>query len=284
MMNAARLIGPSIAGVLIALVGEGWCFALDALSYVAVIASLMAMHVAARAAAPTHAKFGADLKAGFHYVASFAPIRALLILLAVVSLCGMPYAVLMPVFATVILHGGPHTLGILMGAIGIGAVAGVLWLAARPSVIGLVRVVVAAGTVFGLGLVTFSYTRVLWLAIPVLAITGGGMIVQMAASNTLLQTLADPKMRGRVMSFYTMAFFGMAPFGSLAAGWLGERYGTPFALRLGGGITLLVVAIFFKQIPSLRKVIRPIYEAMGILPAVAEGMRHAAEIAPPSEK
>ena len=284
MMNGARLVGPSIAGVLIALFGEGWCFGLDALSYLAVLASLFAMKLEKRVVEKAKAKFVADLGAGFRYVAGFEPLRAILLLLAVVSFTGMPYTVLMPVFARVILGGGPHTLGLLMGAVGVGAITGVLWLAARTGVDGLEKVVVRGGAVFGLGLVAFSYSKSLWLSLPLLALVGGGMMMQMAASNTLLQTLADEKMRGRVMSFYTMAFFGMVPFGSLAAGWVGDHWGAPIAVRLGGVVTIVAIALFWKQLPNLQRLIRPIYVRLGIIPEVAEGLRQAAEILPPSEK
>jgi MFS family permease len=255
MVNSARLLGPSIAGILISLVGEGWCFGIDAVSYLAVIVSLLMMHLTPRVIEKTKAKFSADLGAGFRYVADFKPLRAILLLLALTSFTGIPYAVLMPVFASQVFKGGPHTLGILMGSAGIGALAGVLWLAARPSVRGLWRVVVIAGSAFGIGLVAFSFVKTIWLAIPILAIVGGGMMVQMAASNTLLQTLSDEKMRGRVMSFYTMAFFGMAPFGSLAAGALGQRYGAQFTVRINGIVTLVAVGLFFRQLPALREVI-----------------------------
>jgi MFS family permease len=284
MVNSARLFGPSIAGVLISLVGEGWCFAIDAFSYLAVLLSLFMMHLVPRVIEKTKAKFSADLGAGFRYVAEFTPLRAILLLLALTSFTGIPYAVLMPVFASQVFKGGPHTLGILMGSAGVGALVGVLWLAARPSVRGLWRVVVISGSAFGLGLVAFSFAKTMWLAIPILAVVGGGMMVQMAASNTLLQTLSDEKMRGRVMSFYTMAFFGMAPFGSLAAGAIGQHYGAPFTVRINGIVTLVAVALFARQLPALRDVIRPIYVKMGILREVADGMSSAAELAPPSEK
>ena len=284
MVNVARLLGPSIAGVLIALVGEGWCFALDAVSYLAVIASLLMMRLEPRAIEKSNARFVADLGAGFRYVAGFAPIRAILLLLAVVSFSGMPYAVLMPVFAREIMKGGPHTLGILMGATGIGAIFGVLWLAQRSQIRGLGRVIVIAGTAFGGGLIAFSYARSMLLAVPLLAIAGAGMMVQMAASNTLLQTISDEKMRGRVMSFYTMAFFGMVPFGSLAAGAIAQRWSAPLAVRLGGVITIFAVLIFFRAIRAMRDVIRPLYAKLGILPEVAEGMRQATEVAPPTGK
>lgn len=266
MMNGARLVGPSIAGVLIALVGEGWCFGLDALSYVAVIASLLAMNVTPRAIAKARGKFVADLGEGFRYVSEFAPLRALLLLLAVTSFTAMPYTVLMPVFARTVLGGGPHTLGLLMASVGVGAVTALLWLASRPDVRGLGRVVVVGGYAFGLALVAFSFSRSLWLSVPLLAVVGAGMMLQMAGSNTLLQTLADDRMRGRVMSFYTMAFFGMVPFGSLAAGVVADRFGAPTAVRIGGAVTLVAMTLFLRKLPALRVIIRPIYVKLGILP------------------
>ena len=267
MVNGARLIGPSIAGVTIAAVGEGWCFALDALSYVAVIASLLAMRLTPRASRRAQKHVLAELAEGFRYVASFAPIRAILLLLACVSLTGMPYVVLMPVFARAVFHGGPHTLGWLMAAAGGGAVVGALWLASRTSVLGLGRVIPSAGAVFGAGLVAFGFSRTLWLAIPLLVLVGGGMMVQMAASNTLLQTLVEEDKRGRVMSFYAMAFFGMTPFGSLIAGVLGARIGAPATVMVGGAATLVAVLLFARTLPSLRKDVRPIYARLGIIDA-----------------
>lgn len=284
MVNVARLVGPSIAGVLIALVGEGWCFTLDAVSYLAVIASLLMMRLKPRVIEKSKQRFVADLGAGFRYVAGFAPIRALLFLLAVVSFSGMPYAVLMPVFAGEVMKGGPHTLGILMGSTGVGAIIGVLWLAQRSQIRGLGRVIVIAGVSFGAGLIAFSYATTLFVAVPLLAIAGAGMMVQMAASNTMLQTISDESMRGRVMSFYTMAFFGMVPFGSLAAGAIAQRWSAPTAVRMGGVVTIVAVLIFFRAIRAMRNVIRPLYAKLGIIPEVAEGMRQATEIAPPTGK
>ncbi|MDI3287206.1 MFS transporter [Polyangium sp. 15x6] len=272
MVNAARLLGPSVAGVLIAAVGEGTCFLIDAISYLGVIASLLMMRLRPAAPAAARSRILADLGEGFRYVASFAPIRALLLLLALVSLAGVPYTVLMPLFAARVLGGGPHSLGLLMGASGIGAVAGALLLASRRSVLGLGRMLVIAGALFGAGLVAFSFSRWLPVSIALMAVVGGGMMVQMAASNTLLQTLVDEDKRGRVMSFYTMAFFGMAPFGSLAAGWLGARLGAPMTVRLGGFVTLVGVAVFLRKLPALRRAARPIYVRLGILPEIASGL------------
>jgi MFS family permease len=284
MVNAARLIGPSVAGILISAFGEGWCFAIDAVSYLAVIVSLLLMHPRAVEKKATHAHVLADLREGFRYVGGFAPIRAILLLLALVSFTGIPYTVLMPIFAGEVLHGGAHTLGILMGATGVGAIVGVLWLASRSSVLGLGRTMWVAGALFGVGLIAFSLSRWLWLSVPLLAIAGGGMMVQMAASNTLLQTLVDEDKRGRVMSFYTMAFFGMMPFGSLAAGWAGARIGAPMTVLCGGVATLVAVGLFMRKLPELRESVRPIYVRLGILPEIAEGLRSAVEINQPAEE
>ncbi|WP_437336042.1 MFS transporter [Sorangium sp. So ce394] len=285
MVNGARLLGPSIAGVLIAAVGEGWCFAIDSISYLAVIASLLAMRIARpERRAAKRGDVLADLREGFRYVSSFAPIRAILLLLAVVSLTGMPYTILMPVFAGEVLHGGAYTLGLLMAASGVGAVAGALWLASRRSVLGLGRALWIAGALFGLGLVGFSFSRSVWLSAPLLALIGGGMMVQMAASNTLLQTIVEEDKRGRVMSFYTMAFFGMAPFGSLIAGWLGGRIGAPATVLWGGVATLAAIGVFVRKLPELRRLTRPIYVRLGILPEIAEALGQTTEMTSPAKE
>ena len=283
MVNAARLIGPSVAGLLIAAVGEGWCFAIDAVSYLAVIASLLAMRLRPRPrVAPTRHIWG-DLHEGFQYVRRFAPIRAILLLLAFISFTAMPYTVLMPIFASEVLHGGPNTLGLLMAATGVGAVVGALWLASRRGVLGLGRTLSWAAAAFGAGLIAFALSRWLWLSAVLLAVTGGGMMVHMAASNTLLQTLVDEDKRGRVMSFYTMAFFGMAPFGSLIGGWLGGRIGAPATVALGGAATLVAVGLFVRKLPELRRQARPVYVRLGILPEIAEGLNRSAELTSPPE-
>ena len=285
MVNGARLLGPSIAGVLIALVGEGWCFFIDAVSYVAVIASLVAMRLRPRPALERARKHVfVELREGFRYAWAFAPIRAILMLLAFVSLTGIPYTVLMPIFASEVLHGGPHTLGLLMAATGVGAVAGALWLAARTTVLGLGRTLSAAGALFGAALIGFALCRALWASTLLLVLAGGGMMVQMAASNTLIQTMVDEDKRGRVMSFYTMSFFGMMPFGSLAAGWLGARIGAPATVAWGGAATVAAVALFVRALPELRRQARPIYERLGILPVIADALNRTAEITSPPEE
>src|SRR4030095_9162968 len=270
MVNAARLLGPSIGGVIIAAVGEGWCFMIDAISYLAVIASLMAMSITPRMLQPTNdANIFQQLREGWTYATSFAPIRNVLLLLALVSLVGMPYTVLMPVFANDILHGGPNTLGVLMAASGIGALAGAMFLAARKSVLGLGKFIpVSAGT-FGAGLIAFSFTRVLWLSLALMVVTGLGFMVQMAASNTVLQTIVEEDERGRVRSFYTMAFMGTAPVGSLLAGSVAERIGAPRTLLFGGIGCILGALWFAPSLSALRRDVRPIYVKIGILPEMA---------------
>ena len=287
MVNAARLLGPSIAGGVIAAVGEGWCFALDAASYLAVIASLLLMRLAPRAARPEAAARGRvlpELREGLAYVARSAPIRSILLLLATVSLVGMPYTVLMPIFASQILHGGPHTLGFLMAATGVGALGGAVYLASRETVLGLGRLIALMSALFGAGLIGFAYSRSLWLSLLLLLATGAGFMVQMAASNTILQTLVEDDKRGRVMSFYTMAFMGTAPFGSLFAGAVAHRIGAPATLALGGAGCLLAAAWFARLLPELRRSVRPIYVRMGILPEMAAGIQTATELSVPPER
>ena len=287
MVNAARLLGPSIGGVIIAAVGEGWCFTLDAISYLAVIASLLLMRLAARAprVKSLEANVLHDLREGWAYVAGSPPIRSILLLLALVSLVGMPYTVLMPVFASKILHGGPHTLGFLMAATGVGALTGAIFLANRRSVVGLGRVIPMMSALFGAGLIGFSLSRTLWLSLLLLLVTGIGFMVQMSASNTLLQTLVDDDKRGRVMSFYTMSIMGVTPFGSLMAGGLAHRFGAPHTLLIGGIGCLLAAAWFASLLPRLRERVRPIYIEKGILPLMAaEGINAATQLTVPPER
>jgi MFS family permease len=279
MVNMARLIGPSLAGIVIAAVGEGYCFLIDGISYLAVIASLLLMHVVRRETVERGARsMLAELREGWVYVSSSTAIRALLLLLALVSLVGMPYTVLMPIFAGNILHGGPNTLGFLMGASGVGALTGAIMLASRKSVLGLGRLVAITSAMFGAGLIGFSQSHWLWLSLPLMFITGLGMIQQMASTNTILQTIVDEEMRGRVMSYYTMAFFGMAPFGSLLAGSVAARIGAPQTLLISGVLCLAGAAWFGIHLQELRRAIRPIYVELGILPEVASGIHSASEL------
>ncbi|HEY4394545.1 MAG TPA: MFS transporter [Polyangia bacterium] len=277
MVNAARLIGPSVAGILIALFGEGWCFAIDAASYLAVIASLLAMRLEPRPTAPRKTRVSAELVEGLRYVVGHLPIRSVLLLLAVVSLMGMPYAVLMPIEATSVLHGQADTLGFLMAASGAGALGGALYLASRTSVLGLGRVIGVSAAIFGASLIGFALSHTLWLSLVLMVPTGMGMMVQMAASNTIVQTLVDEDKRGRVMSFFAMAFFGTVPFGSLLAGSLAQRIGAPRTIGLGGIVCVVGAALFFRALPEIRRHARPTYQRLGILPEVAEGLQSASQ-------
>ncbi len=285
MVNLARLIGPSVAGIVIALTGEGWCFLIDGISYIGVIVGLLMMRITRRDSAP--AKRGSAMlqfTEGFKYAFGFRPIRSIMLLLALVSLVGVPYSVLMPVFAKTVFQGGPRTLGLLMTSSGCGALLGALWLAQRKSVIGLGRVIPIAGALFGAGLIAFSFTHVLWLAIPCLVVAGFGFVVQMASSNTVIQTIVDDEKRGRVMSFYMMAFLGTAPFGSLMAGWLSSRIGAAETLLLGGSCCIVGALFFARALPAIRDAVRPIYVRLGILPEVAAGLASAAAVSVPPEQ
>jgi MFS family permease len=283
MVNAARLIGPAVAGALIAAVGEGWCFFVDALSYLAVLASLLMMRIQRRPRATKSTRVLHEMREGFRYASGFAPIRAVLLLLAVVSLMGVPYMVLLPVIAREVLGGGAGTLGALTAASGLGALMSALYLASRKTVLGLGRVIVASAALFGVGLIGLARVSVLWLALPVMLVTGAGMMLQMASSNTVLQTIVDEDKRGRVMSLFAMAFFGTAPLGSLLAGTLASRMGAQNTILVGGGVCVVASAVFFRALPELQRVVRPIYVRMGILPEVAQGMQSAAQLTRPPE-
>jgi MFS family permease len=206
-----------------------------------------------------------ELATGFRYVRDFQPIRTVLILLALVSTMGMPYAVLMPAFASKILHGGPNTLGILMGMSGVGALMGAIYLASRQSVIGLGSVIATSVSVFGVALVIFAMSRALWLSIAVLPLVGAGFMVALASSNTVLQTIVEEQLRGRVMAFYAMAFLGTAPIGSLFAGVLAEHLGEPATVVIGGVACILGGLWFRSRLARLRELVRPIYIERGIL-------------------
>ncbi len=266
MVNLARLIGPSIAGVLIAATSEGWCFLVDGVSYLAVITSLLYMRL--RKVEPRRAATSAlhELKEGWSYVTGFLPIRTILLLFALVSLMGMPFVVLMPVFAAKVLHGGPHTLGFLMGAMGVGALASAFSLAVRRNVLGLGRMIPIAAACFGIGLIGFGSSRTFWLSAAAVLVAGFGMIQGMAASNTIIQTIVSEEMRGRVMSYYTVAFVGMAPFGSLLAGTMADAFGAPLTVTLNGAAVLAGAAWFTMRLPSVRRAMRPVYQELGILP------------------
>jgi MFS family permease len=270
MVNLARLLGPALAGLVIAAVGEGYCFAIDGVSYLAVIASLLLMRVPVAPARRAAASMLEQLQEGWSYVTGFRPIRTILTLFAVVSLMGMPFVVLMPIFASQVLHGGPHTLGYLMAASGVGALVSALSLALRKSVRGLTTMIQISAALFGTGLILFGLSRNLALSLVLMLFVGFGMMQGLAASNTVIQTLVPEDKRGRVMSYYTMAFVGMAPFGSLLAGALAHRFGAPHAVMITGACCVAASAWFTTQLPAVRAVMRPIYVELGILQDPAE--------------
>jgi MFS family permease len=260
MVNGARLIGPTIAGPLIAGAGEALCFLLNGLSYMAVIAGLLLMRVQPNAPVGRQTAVLENLREGFHYAFGFPPIRSLLLLLALVSLSGASYTQLLPIFAEQVLHGDARTQGFLVSATAVGAVAGALYLAGRRSVLGLGRVIAWAPAVFGVGLIALGLSRQLWLTLVVMPVIGLGLMVHMASTNTVLQTIVDDDKRGRVMSFYSMAFMGMVPIGSLLAGLLAQFIGAPITVILGGTCCIAGSIAFARRLPSLRLLLRPIYD------------------------
>ena len=264
MVNASRVIGPSIGGIIIAAVGEAWCYLLDGVSYIGVIASLVAMRVAPRAL-PVTSSLLDELRTGFRYVTGFPPVRSALLLLALVSTMGMPYSVLMPAVARNTLGGDSHTLGFLMTASGLGALGGALYLASRRTVIGLGRVIATAACVFGVGLVMFGLSKSTVLSLVVLTVVGGGMMVTMASTNTILQTIVEERLRGRVMAFYTMAFLGTTPIGSLIAGMVADRIGPTNTIIVGGVACIAGGLWFAARLPHFRSYVRPIYIERGII-------------------
>jgi MFS family permease len=265
MFNGARLVGPAIAGLVIASVGAGMCFLIDGVSYIAVIASLLAMKIKPRQITVQTTNVWQRLKEGFIYAFSFPPIRAILLLLALFSFMGMPYMVLIPIFATKILDGDAETLGFLMTASGLGALMGGIYLSSRQSVVGLGKVIAFSPAVLGVGLIIFSQSRLLWLSLLMMLIVGCASILQIASSNTILQTIVEEDKRGRLMSLYTMSFLGILPFGNLAAGALASRIGAPNTVMIGGLFCILGSLIFAKQLPKLTRLIRPLYRKIGLL-------------------
>ncbi|WP_158751823.1 MFS transporter [Acidobacterium sp. S8] len=274
MVNLARLVGPSLAGLVIAATNEGWCFLIDGVSYIAVIISLLMMRVPVVAVKRAAASMVEQLKEGWTYVSGFAPIRTILLLFALLSLMGMPFVVLMPIFAAQVLHGGPHTLGFLMGALGVGALASALSLVLRKSVRGLLKMIPIAAAVFGVGLVGFGLSHMQWLSMALMLVTGFGMMQGLTVSNTIIQTLVPEDKRGRVMSYYTVAFVGMAPFGSLMAGALGHSIGSQRTVMISGVACVAGALWFWSRMKSIRVEMRPVYEQLGIIqpkvPAVVE--------------
>jgi MFS family permease len=267
MVNSARLIGPAIAGLVIAAAGEGWCFLIDGVSYFAVIASLLTMRVQPLNIRRSAASMLEQMREGWDYVSSFRPIRSILLLFALLSLMGWPYSVLLPVFAGQVLHGGAHTLGWLTGASGFGALISAISLAVRKSVAGLTRMAQVAAAMLGSALILFGLSHTLWLSLVLLVFVGFGLIQAASVSNTVIQSLVPEDKRARVMSYYTMAFFGASPFGSLLAGALAHRMGAPHTVMVTGAFCVAGSLWFALELPKIRPVMWPIYQQMGLLPA-----------------
>ncbi len=270
MVNGARLIGPSIAGILIATVGEGWCFLINSISFIAVVVSLLKMRIIEKPKHEKDLKVIKELKEGFVYSFTFGPIKHLIILLAVVSLVSTSVTLLAPIYAKEYLGGGAHTYGFLIAAYGSGALFGAMYLLNKKNVLGLGRLIIYAVIAFGISMILFSFSRVFIISSILIALAGLGTMLHIASTNTLLQTISEESKRGRVMSFYTMAFRGMSPFGSLFAGSAGSFLGAQLTLVLSGAISLVSVMVFYIKLPELRKLIKPIYENLGILPQVSK--------------
>lgn len=260
MFNGARVVGPAVAGIVVAAIGEGWCFFANAVSFIAVITGLLLMRIDR----PRMSVEGSPLEniiEGFKFVVQNGPVHALMILLGLVSFTAMPYAVLMPIFAEDILHGGATALGLLMGCSGVGALCGAITLAMRKTIQGLGRWVAIACSSFGVALILFSFSRQLWLSAILLVPVGFFVMVQMASSNTLIQSMVPDQLRGRVMAVYSMMFMGMAPFGALLAGSIAHKIGAPWTVAMGGMISILGGTIFGLRWPALRPAARELVVA-----------------------
>jgi MFS family permease len=268
IFSSARLVGPAIAGFVIAIAGSGVCFLLDGVSYIAVIAGLLAMRLKKRVTPKEQAvqTILQQLREGYNYAFGFPPIRSILLLIALVSFVGMPYTTLTPIFASEILRGGSETLGLLMGASGFGALIAAVYLSSRSSILGLGKIIAAAPAIFGIALIMFAFSQVLWLSLLAMVLLGASLVLQHTSGNTVLQTIVDEDKRARVMSFYMMAFTSTVTFGNLLAGSLASRIGAPTTLAIGGVFCILGSVLFTKQLPAIRRSVRPIYGKLGLTP------------------
>ncbi|BCL35553.1 MFS transporter [Nostoc sp. MS1] len=267
MINGARLIGPAIGGLLIARVGVAYCFLIDGLSYIAVIAGLLAMTVKPWKENKVNGNPLQQVKEGFIYAFSFPPIRAILLLSTLVSLMGLQNTILVPIFAETILKGGAESLGFLMAASGLGALSGGIYLATRKTILGIGKLIAIAPAVLGVGLIAFAISRYLPLSLFTMLFVGLGTILQIAASNTFLQTIVEDDKRGRLMSLYTMSFLGMIPVGNLLGGALANRIGAPNTLIIDGIACIVGSVLFYRELPTLRKLVMPLYEKKGVIAA-----------------
>jgi MFS family permease len=279
MFNAARMIGPALGGLMIGLFGEGPVFVVNAISYAGVLGALAALRLPHEPTEQTSSVL-TSVAEGLDYAVRSASIRDLLVVLSLVSLIGIPYVVLFPVFARDVLGGDARTLGLLTSSAGLGSLIGALALASRSTVLGLGRIIVRSTALFGASLIAFALSRNVVLSCLFLVMSGLSMILVTASINTVLQTIVREEMRGRIMSLYTMAFVGTTPVGGLAAGWVASRVGAPVAVALGGVGCLVVAAWMYRRLPQLRRLIRPVYAERGILPEVAAGLQGASDIRP----
>jgi MFS family permease len=277
LFNAARLIGPSIAGLIVAAWNEGGCFLINAISYIAVLIALYAIRVSARPVQEAHPSVFQGLKEGVQYVLRTMPIKAVLLLVATVSLVGMPYAVLMPVFARDVLHGGARTFGFLVASSAAGSIVGAAYLASRRSAVGLEKLIPVGLTAFGLAIIGFASSRALSLSMPMLVCAGCGMMTVLASCNTLVQTVLDDSKRGRVMSLYTLSFMGGGPFGVLLAGALAHHVGAPITVSIYGAACLLAVGLYLLRLPSLTAALRPLHVQLGLVPETVEPVEAPSE-------
>ncbi len=277
IVNAGRLIGPALGGVLMALFGVGICFLVNGVTFFAVIVALFAMRVKPREIHAGTPHVVHHLVEGFRYAFGSPPIRALLTIMALVSLMGIPYSSLLPAFAVHILSSGPKGYGTLVAAVGVGALAAALYLASRSSVRGLGRIIVFSPILMGGGLIAFSFTKSFTLALFLMPLLGMGQMLLMASCNTVLQTIVDDDKRGRAMSFYSLSFMGMMPLGSLLAGLAARQIGPAITIAIGGAVCVCGGIDFYRKLPNLRKLIRPIYASKGIIPEVATALRAAEE-------
>lgn len=263
LFNTARLIGPSIAGVAIGAVGEGICFLVNGFSFLGTIAALKAIRVTESGSRAKPRPGLSGVLDGLEYAYNFPPIRALIFLLALLSLLGLPYLVMLPIFAREVLGGGPQTLGYLLASSGVGALGGTFCLALRKSPVGLGRVVALATALFGISLSLFSLSRYAALSIPLMSFVGFGMVLAISSCNTLLQALVDEHMRGRLMSLYVMSLIGIGPIGSLMAGASAKYIGAPATLFIGGIFCIAAACFFYRRLPALRALALPVLKEKG---------------------
>lgn len=266
MMNGARFVGPLVGGMVIATFGEVAGFALNSLTYLAVLAALYAMRLGPSHRAPRDESWLRQLAAGLRYAYGFLPTRSALLLLSAVGFFAQPYQSLMPYFAKDVFHGDSHTLGMLIGAGGLGATVGMIYLAMRPSIRGLLSLLAWTSAIAGASLAAFSFCTSLWISLPLITLTGLGIMLTAAATNTVLQSIVPDELRGRVASLYVVSFLGISPLGSLAAGWIAERIGPQATLAAGGACGLAAALLYAIKLPAIRREIRPVYQDLGIVP------------------